>query len=457
VSLINTASDKQETINRMINKQYDQLLKMCEKSTSELEYIKQHLLNDDSEQQSEIERTEALINSIIQDVNVKKQEMQNLALKNRYDQLMSLYQKTQDEVQMLEATLEKELPPLGENQLEIFTQKQADVLDSDEPLSVEVEDAPTQMQSYFGRKNERLNLNAPSEPLIKEKQHEDIIDKWHESLAKVNEIEKEQLLEELIENLELPPVPIDPPDAVMMTDATLDFELPEAPTLAEAIMLTETEKVLLKQKPQKKKSKGFSWLKLLLNMMFYLVLISSIFFTFVFGIDNHNHTPGTVPSSFFGYSVMRVATGSMSPSLPVNTVIVARHVDPSELRLRDIVTFVTDDGRTITHRIYQIYENYQNNSYGFRLIGDANDGIADDVVHLADDLIGRVVYQSYPLGRALMFIHRYFLTIMAMLVFSLVLLLIVKMRIRFKKKSRRIKKPLALENSDLVYENWLEE
>jgi len=425
------SSDKQENINRMINRQYDQLLEMCEKSASELEYIKQNLLNDDFGQQSEIEKTEALISSIVHDVNVKKKELQNLALKNRYDQLVSLYQQTQDEVQMLEANLEKEMPLLEADQLEVFAQAQADLPETDELPNAE---APFKMPKYFRRKGERLNLNNLSLPAVKKEQHEDFVDTWHDSLAKIDEIEKEQL----ITDFNLPPIPMDEVDeSFNAVETTLDFQLPEVPIFDEPLVPTEIESKerLFKKKVQKPANKRFRGLKIFLNILFYLVLISSILFAFVFGMDNHNHTSNGAPSQLFGYSVMRVATGSMSPTLRVDTVIVTRYVDPTELRIDDIVTFLIDGERTVTHRVYQIYENYQNlDTYGFRLIGDANDGIADDTVLLAEDLVGRVIFDNYAIGRTLMFIHRYFLTIMAVFAFSLVLLFVIKVRFKFKKR-----------------------
>lgn len=437
VSSINSASDKQETINRMINRQYDQLLEMCEKSASEIEYIKQNLLNDDSEQQLEIEKTEALISSIVHDINEKKKEMQNLALKNRYDQLMDLYQKTQDEVQMLETNLEKDMSVLEESKLEIFTHQKTDMLDLDEFLNEKTEllETPSELSNHFGnKKKERLNLTATVDSFTAEEEKgENITDKWHESLAKIDEIEKEQF----IKDLSLPPVPTDE-TSKSATETVSDFELPELPELPELNEI-EIKGELSEKKKSKQSHRKFSGLKMVLNIMFYLILIGSIFFTFIFGMDNHNHTSGAVPSRFFGYSVMRVATGSMSPGLRINTVIVTRYVEASELRINDVVTFATEDNRTITHRIYHIYENYQNSGvYGFRLIGDANDGIADDIVYLADELIGRVVFQNYPLGRILMFTHHYFLTIMAVLVLSFVLLLVFKVRIKFFKKSRQV-------------------
>jgi len=446
VSLINATTEKQETIKRMINRQYEQLLEMCQKSASEIEYMKQNLLKDDPDQQLEIEKTEMLINSIVNDINLKKKEMQSLELKNRYDQLLNLYQQTQDEVQLLEADLKKNEQDTRKSQIKIFAQSQVEKNPNNEDHAIEAPFVvPNQFgrkPNHFGQKRGRLNLGETSMASTKdavastedeEVQYENMMDKWYESLAQIDEIEEEKMLEDFT----LPPSPIDVVDEIDM----MLFDLPDVPELPiEPVLTQEQEEVETNLQPQTKKKalktshKAISGINVFLNITFYLVLITSIFFAFVFGMDNHNHNANGMPRMFLGHSVMRVATGSMTPGLPINTVIVTRHVEPSELRVGNVVTFRTNEERTITHRIYHIYENYQNHGdYGFRLIGDANGGVADDVVHPAEDLIGRVIYYSYPLGRALMFIHRYFLTIMSILVFSFVVLLVAKIRIKTKK------------------------
>lgn len=440
MSLINPISEKQETIKRMINRQYDQLLEMCEKSASEIDYIKQNLLSTDSDQQLEIEKTQELINSIVNDINLKKKEMQSLEVKNRYDQLLSLYQQTQDEVQMLEADLEKNQQAPRKNQLKIFAQTQAsEGLGNDYKKSEAfvVPDYFEQKPTQFGQeKRRRLNLSTAA-PMTEEERHEMMMDKWHETLAQIDEFEAEKMIEDFI----LPPSPM---DEEIMEDEIVLFELPVAPEIEmDSGIVAEVEKeeensLKSKKKAQKTKRKRFGGLSVLLNVTFYLVLMCAIFFAFIFGMDNHNHNDATsngFPRMFFGHSVMRVATGSMSPSLRIDTVIVTKQVEPSELNIGNIVTVLTDEGRIVTHRVYHIYENYQNQDYGFRLIGDANNGVADDIVYPADRLIGRVIFHNYPIGRTLMFIHRHFLTIMLVLGISFVMLLVAKIRVKSKIKT----------------------
>ena len=168
-----------------------------------------------------------------------------------------------------------------------------------------------------------------------------------------------------------------------------------------------------------------------LNLMFYVILVSAILFVSISGM----YSPEGVPRTILGYSIMRVATGSMRPELPINTLIVTQQVDPNELEIGEIVTFLQSDGTTITHRIYEIHEDFSGLGIrGFRLIGDANHGIPDHDIHQAGNLIGRVVASNYSLGQFLMFVHNRFITI---LIIIIVLLFALKMGMSFRDKKKK--------------------
>ena len=158
--------------------------------------------------------------------------------------------------------------------------------------------------------------------------------------------------------------------------------------------------------------------------MFYLILISALLFVTSSGIQTTDGRPRAVA----GYSVMRVATGSMVPELPINTLIVTRQVEPSDLEEGQIITVLRDDVRTptVTHRIHEIYENHDEfGRRAFRLIGDWN-GIPDPEIDLEENLVGRVVMSSYTLGRALMFVHEHFLTIVRYAIIIVIVLFVFK-------------------------------
>jgi len=109
---------------------------------------------------------------------------------------------------------------------------------------------------------------------------------------------------------------------------------------------------------------------------------------------------GQVPS-FLGYSVFHVVTGSMEPSIPVDSLLVVRQVDVEEVEVGDIITFYSRDpalgGSPNTHRVAAIEEDED----GIRFVtrGDANP-VDDEYTTGAAELIGVVVFSSLFLGKA---------------------------------------------------------
>lgn len=103
---------------------------------------------------------------------------------------------------------------------------------------------------------------------------------------------------------------------------------------------------------------------------------------------------GEVPS-VLGFSVMRVRTGSMEPTLRTGCIVVARKTDPQKLEIGDIISFYSTDpdpqinGQVETHRIVERHMLITGERE-FITKGDANS--ADDsypVLH--SRIIGKVV------------------------------------------------------------------
>ena len=109
--------------------------------------------------------------------------------------------------------------------------------------------------------------------------------------------------------------------------------------------------------------------------------------------------PGEAPN-FFGFSLFRVMTGSMEPTVPTNSLIVVKRVPAKDLEVGDVITFYSRDpslmGEPNTHRIIRFEEDG-----GKRYVytkGDANN-IEDRYPTYEEDLIGRVVFSSLGLGK----------------------------------------------------------
>lgn len=71
---------------------------------------------------------------------------------------------------------------------------------------------------------------------------------------------------------------------------------------------------------------------------------------------------------------LTVLTGSMTPKIPVGSVVIDRPVDPGTLKVGDIATYQETPGKPvyITHRIVEI--NTKTNPVTFTFKGDANRG-----------------------------------------------------------------------------------
>ncbi len=94
-------------------------------------------------------------------------------------------------------------------------------------------------------------------------------------------------------------------------------------------------------------------------------------------------------ASIGGYSVMKVITGSMEPSIHVDDYILIKKTDVSELKVGDVITFLSDDPQILdmpnSHRITKI-----NDDGTFTVKGDANP--AEDVYKVRSDrIVGKYV------------------------------------------------------------------
>lgn len=93
-----------------------------------------------------------------------------------------------------------------------------------------------------------------------------------------------------------------------------------------------------------------------------------------------------------------VESGSMSPLYPKNTLVVVRPVDPADIEVNDVVTYVLNqDLVLVTHRVVEIDDDEQ----AFYTKGDANASRDPNPV-LWDNVVGKVVlgvpYVGAPLS-----------------------------------------------------------
>ena len=100
-------------------------------------------------------------------------------------------------------------------------------------------------------------------------------------------------------------------------------------------------------------NKIFKFIFGLLRFVVYSLLIIYVAFTLFQRFTNN--------SSFLGYRLFNVATGSMIPVYNINDVIIVKETDVSTLKVGDDVAYKGTraglEGKIITHRIIKIEEN----------------------------------------------------------------------------------------------------
>lgn len=94
-----------------------------------------------------------------------------------------------------------------------------------------------------------------------------------------------------------------------------------------------------------------------------------------------------------GMQEMAVLTGSMSPGIPVGSIVYVKEMDASALRVGDVVTYKLTDSTYVTHRIAAI------DTAGGTVTtkGDANDSEDATPVPYAN-ILGRMVFHVPYLG-----------------------------------------------------------
>ena len=103
-----------------------------------------------------------------------------------------------------------------------------------------------------------------------------------------------------------------------------------------------------------------------------------------------------IPRATHGQA-MTVLTGSMTPGIPVGSVVVVRPVDPGTLEVGDVATYQKEKDQAVfvTHRIIEIDSSTRPTTYVFK--GDANRGPDLEPI-VPDRIIGKVWFHVPYLG-----------------------------------------------------------
>jgi signal peptidase len=173
-----------------------------------------------------------------------------------------------------------------------------------------------------------------------------------------------------------------------------------------------------RQKPVKGKKSGKPktiWTRIS-DFLFYTALLSM-----VIAAVYYSSASSGAPVDLMGYSMMTVLTPSMQSVYPQGSLVFTRKVDASELQVGEDITYMKEATTSVTHRIAEIIENYENSGErGFRTFGVENTA-PDPTIVPAIHVIGRVFFCIPKLGMIVTFIANNILLLLVM--FALMILL----------------------------------
>lgn len=99
-----------------------------------------------------------------------------------------------------------------------------------------------------------------------------------------------------------------------------------------------------------------------------------------------------------GLQVYTVISGSMEPNYHLGSIIYVQKIEPTELKERDVITFMLGENTVATHRIIEIVPDENDPTVlRFRTKGDANQIEDSNLVH-HKNVLGKVVATIPYLG-----------------------------------------------------------
>lgn len=140
-----------------------------------------------------------------------------------------------------------------------------------------------------------------------------------------------------------------------------------------------------------------------LGIIICIILIPLLLINIILIIEGFTN-PNEVPA-LAGYSPMMVLTDSMSPKIKSGDLIIIKEIDPTTLKVDDIITFFDPAGNgqtTVTHRILKI-ENIDGKLM-FETQGD-NNNTPDRLLVEAEAVIGIYLFRIPIVANIIMFMQ----------------------------------------------------
>lgn len=148
-------------------------------------------------------------------------------------------------------------------------------------------------------------------------------------------------------------------------------------------------------------------LKLIFNIFLIFILVTVIILIKSKFIDKDR-----VPNAY-GYSVLRVVSGSMQPTIKVGSIIIIKRED--DYKVNDIVTKY-ENNSLITHRIKELTKD--------KVITKGDSNNIEDEPSDKNNIVGKVVFISNLLGFLLYFISKPINLILIFIVGMIIMILI---------------------------------
>ena len=153
----------------------------------------------------------------------------------------------------------------------------------------------------------------------------------------------------------------------------------------------------MEHKVELKEKKNVKWLKALSNLFFTLFMIVTVG---LIGITAQSRFTGNEPK-ILGHRIYIVDSGSMSPTINVDSMIIVKELKPNEVQVKDVITYYGHNKQSrVTHRVVDV----EDNGRSFITQGDANE-VSDPMPLDGDKLIGKVVFKIPMIGKVFRFLN----------------------------------------------------
>lgn len=144
-----------------------------------------------------------------------------------------------------------------------------------------------------------------------------------------------------------------------------------------------------------------------------------------------------VGSRLAGFKVFTVLSGSMEPTYPTGSLIFVKEVDPFQLQVGDVITFMLDEETIATHRIVDIVPDEEDSTViRFQTKGDANEAEDAGLVHYKN-VIGTPIFSIPKLGYIMNYVQHPPGTYVALAMVAILLLLMLLPDLLFDTKDEK--------------------